>query len=477
MKKLLTTTTMSMLVVAGAQAQTLEERVEALEYKSYENFLKVSGELEMRFDSVNRNNKEGYTYITDATTYGTDLATANASSAIGTFLGTACGDDWRSSTTDNSKDGCVTLGDDQKDNATYARMFMNLNIESNPSNRLTFYGRLSMAKYLSEISSTGNRPNEAAFSDLSAGANADRANLWVERAFANYKMNDTTTLTFGRLPTIDGAPLHHHRNQPMTGSYPIMAFSASFDGIAVTKNIGQSHVARVIYSPFSTPNYSDSISKQTNSDGDRVPRLADAFAAMYEYNTQVSFARKLHVIAMHNSIGSMPIAGTNLTLGLQRTAFYAELLGIAGSNFSVAVHGMSSTTQSDGSVIGLTGSGGWLTTEDDDKNTGSASGALVKYNFDSGFMKGSSLGVEFFTGSKGAFLYDPANNDPVSMYTTYGSAYRVFYAKDFEGGLKWIAQYMNQQQDYTYAYVGLIGDEIEIDRNTSFVSTSLIANF
>ncbi len=151
MKKLLTTTTMSMLVVAGAQAQTLEERVEALEYKSYENFLKVSGELEMRFDSVNRNNKEGYTYITDATAYGTDLGTAAASSATATFLGTECGENW---TTNNSKDGCVTLGDDQKDNATYARMFMNLNIESNPSNRLTFFGRLSMAKYLSEISST-----------------------------------------------------------------------------------------------------------------------------------------------------------------------------------------------------------------------------------------------------------------------------------------------------------------------------------
>ena len=470
MKKLLTTTTMSMLVVAGAQAQTLEERVEALEYKSYENFLKVSGELEMRFDSVNRNNKKAYTAITDATTYGTGLASGGAA-----FVQANCGEVYSGS---NTKDGCVTLGDDQKDNATYARMFMNLNIESNPSNRLTFFGRLSMAKYLSEISATGNRPNEAAFSDLSAGANADRANLWVERAFANYKMNDTTTLTFGRLPTIDGAPLHHHRNQPMTGSYPIMAFSASFDGIAVTKNIGKAHTARVIYSPFSTPNYSDSITKQTNSDGDRVPRLADAFAAMYEYNTEVSFARKLHVIAMHNSIGSMPIAGTNLTLGLQRTSFYAELLGIAGSNFSVAVHGMSSTTKSEGKLIGLQSqSGGWLTTEEDDTNTGSASGALVKYNFDSGFMKNSAIGVEFFTGSKGAFLYDSANNDPVSMYTTFGSAYRVFYAKDFEGGLKWIAQYMNQQQDYTYAYVGLIGDEQEIDRNTSFVSTSLIANF
>lgn len=473
MKKLLTTTTMSMLVVAGAQAQTLEERVEALEYKSYENFLKVSGELEMRFDSVNRNNKKAYTAITNATTYGTALQTAGSTNSVA-FQQADCGEVYAGT---SKKEGCVTYGEDQKDNATYARMFMNLNIESNPSNRLTFYGRLSMAKYLSEISATGTRPNEAAFSDLSAGANADRSDLWVERAFANYKMNDTTTLTFGRLPTIDGAPLHHHRNQPMTGNYPILAFSASFDGVAVTKNFGNAHTARVIYSPFSTPNYNDSITKQTNSDGDRVPRLADAFAAMYEYNTQVSFARKLHVIAMHNSIGSMPIAGTNLTLGLQRTSFYAELLGIAGSNFSVAVHGMSSTTKSDGTVIGLTGSGGWLTTEDEDTNTGSASGALVKYNFNSGFMKNSALGVEFFTGSKGAFLYDSANNDPVSMYTTYGSAYRVFYAKDFEGGLKWVAQYMNQQQDYTYAYVGLIGDEQGIDRNTSFVSTSLIANF
>ena len=44
----------SALMMTQGHAQSLEERVEALEYQSYENFFKVRGSLEMRFDCFKR---------------------------------------------------------------------------------------------------------------------------------------------------------------------------------------------------------------------------------------------------------------------------------------------------------------------------------------------------------------------------------------------------------------------------------------
>lgn len=436
---------LAVLAMGQTHAQTLEERIEALEYQSYENFFKMSGQMEMRYDYVNRDNKQDYTII------------------------------------DTAKGSAKTI-EEGTDSSKFARMYLNLDMESRPSDRLTFYGRLSMAKYLGEISSQGSDPNSGVFTDLSAGANASDSSVWVERAFANYAISDSLTFTFGRLPTIDGAPMHHHRNQPMAGSYPILAFSAIFDGMALTKTHGN-HTFRAIYTPFSTPNYGDSISRNNNSSGDKLERTTDNYALMYEYQKDVSWARNVHVIAMHNMVNKMPLyldlnadgnTNSDLELTLNRTSLYAEALDVAGSGFDVAVHGMVSSTKSEGGAGTL---GGWLTADDSDTNTGSAYGALVKYNFKNGFMKNSALGVEHFVGNRGAFLYDSANVDPVSMYTTYGNATRVFYAKDFEGGLKWTAQYMRQQQDYTYQAYGIIGEEVETDRQIDFVSTSFIVNF
>ena len=479
---------LSALMMTQGHAQSLEERVEALEYQGYENFFKVSGSMEMRFDFVSRDNKDSYTTFSDPNAYAKALATAAAvgggAAGISAFQAAECGETILSGAV--TKEGCSTVGEDQQDNSRFGRLFLNLDVESNPTNKLSFYGRLSMAKYITTLTSQGSDPNSGAFSDLSAGANASDASLWVERAFANYKVNDDLTFTFGRLPTIDGAPMHHHKDQPMAGNYPILAFSGIFDGMALTQNFGK-HTARVVYSPLSTVNFSDSISAQSDAAGDKLSRMEDAYALMYEYSDgDVGFARKVNVIAMHNSIGNLPITGTDLKMNLQRTSLYAEALDVADTGVTLAVHGMTSTTESEGQVFSdpaLAGVSaalptlGWLSGEEDDKTTGTAYGILAKYRFSNGFLKGSSIGGEYFHGSEGAFLYDAGNNDPVSMYTTYGDAYRVFYNKTFEGGLKWNVQYMSQQQDYIRPYVGLIGEAAEVDRKTDFVSTSFIVNF
>ncbi|MCO4753263.1 MAG: DUF3373 family protein [Bacteriovoracaceae bacterium] len=480
MKKLLTSA-LCILTVGQANAQSLEDRVEALEFQSYENFFKVSGSLEMRFDNASREINKGYRTYTDVSAYADAFGQVAAidPGQLGAFAAAGCGESVTVGAAPVKKAGCVDHEAGDSSSNSYARLFFNLDMESNPTDKLSFYGRLSMAKYLTTVSSTGS--TDGSFSDFSAGATASDSSVWVERAFANYAISDTLTFTFGRMPTIDGAPTHHHTNEPMKGNYPILAFSAIFDGMALTKTYGK-HTFRGIYSPFSTPNYNDTFTAQTDADGNEVNRTEDVYTAMYEYRSKVDFARQIHVIGMYSQFDNMPIAGesNNLKLGVQRATVYAEASDIGNSGLDIAVHGMTSKTKSEGSLVPASlgiGTLGWLSDEESSEKDGVAYGILAKYNFNSGFMKGSSLGAEYFHGDKDAFLYDSGNVDPVSMYTTYGNAYRVFYTKDLAGGLKWNLQYLNQQQDYHYPVNGLIGARTEIDNKVSFVSTSFIANF
>ena len=207
------------LFALSANAQSLEERVEALEFQSYGNFFKMSGQLEMRWDVANREVKDGYQSLTNLATYNAS-ATAAIVADGGTpgakyvaWAATDCGEAVATGT--KTKDGCATYKDGQKDSATLGQLFLRLNMESKPSDRLSFYGRLSMAKYMTMTSESGIAAKTGdAFYDFSAGTSPRDASIWVERAFANYKTSNNGVFTFGRLPTINGAPISIFLSSP-----------------------------------------------------------------------------------------------------------------------------------------------------------------------------------------------------------------------------------------------------------------------
>lgn len=436
MKKLLALGMGTVFAASGAFAQTLEERVEALEFQSYEKFFNWSGQLEMRWDAINRDNKDSYTIVT---------ATSP-------------------SITTN------TVAADQKDSATLGKLMARIDFDSKPSDKLTVFGRLSSGKYMSVLSSTGNRPSSSGFNDLSNGASFDdKGSVWLERAFANYSTSENGTFTFGRMPTIYGGPKHLQTNEPMAGNYPIVAFAGIFDGMAYTHSLGSGHTFRAIYAPFQTINFNDTIGAMYSGD-EKIESKIDTYTLMYEYENKISFARKMHVIAQYFNFDDMPLAGTPLKLGLSRSSVYSEFHGLFGSKFDFALAYMATETRSEGKITGL---GGWMTTEDKDTLTGGSTTALIRYSF----TDKTKFGVLYTQNDKETFAYDSASQDPSSPYANYGTSYRVFGSHDFDGGLKFAASYTMMQTDYLYSYVNKIGTQQEVDRKTDYFTLKLIANF
>lgn len=485
---------MSSAIALSASAQSLEERVEALEFKSYENFFKVSGQLMMRWDAANRNNKDRYDYGTSLTDYATTVITkkatyatlaassaATAAAYLSDYNSTDCGGTTTIAST--AKNGCVTRGKDQKDNGTMGSLFLKLNLESKPTDRLTFYGRLSMSKYMNVGTSTNGTQTGAsenmpgsndAFYDYRAGSQQRDSSVWVERAFANYKISDHGVFTFGRLPTIYGAPKHLKTGQSMMGNYPLAAFASIFDGMAYTHGLNGGHTLRVVYSTFQNIAFQDQIKGDSKAD-----TKADAFTFMYELERSFSWARKMHLIFMQTHFDKMMLSGTDLTMAQDRTSLYTEFLGVAGSKFDIAFSYYQSIVNSKNNITGTGATssiafGGWLTGEaDDTKTTGGGYGAVLRYEVTNKIK----VGYEMFHNDKNAFAYDTANNEQVSIYNNYGTGQRIFYVQDLQGGLKVQADYTTVQTDYIRPYVNLIGEAEKVDVKTDVFAMRFITNF
>lgn len=445
MKKLLVLG-LSSAFAFGAAAQTLEERVEALEYAGYENIFKFSGQLEMRFDSVTIDNKDAYTSISDLATY---LGSAGASGTT-----TTPAEDW---------------------NNGFAKLFFKMNMSAQPSDKLSFFGRLSTSKHLNAIGAEGTANTQ--YEEFNAGVTTrTNAAVWLERAFANYKFTENVTMTFGRLPTVGGAPKHLSRDEGMAGAYPALAYSAIFDGVAFTyskkSEAGANHSARLVWTPTTSPNLS-SDAPVTSAAGSKMTSMNDWAALMYEYESnKTSFARKSHFITQYMSANGSPSSTSALVLQLQRYAMYWELLGVANSKFDFALSYSSNVIKNEGSLAGGAIKG-YLGLDDGDSATGASYILTTRY----ALTPNSKIGLEYVSTESTAFTFDAASTLPINMYASFGSGYHLFYNHRFDGGLKMNLGYMAFNQDTTYSYVGLIGDEIEVDKTISAMYTGFVADF
>jgi hypothetical protein len=445
MKKLLVLG-MSSVFAFGAAAQTLEERVEALEFAGYESIFRFSGQLEMRFDSVTIDNKDAYTSISD----------------LGTYLGSG------------GASGTTTTPADEWNNG-YAKMWFRMNMSAQPSDKLSFFGRLSSAKHMNAFGAEGTQ--NTTYQEFNAGITTrDNASVWLERAFANYKFTDNLTMTFGRLPTVGGAPKHLSKGEAMAGAYPTQAYSAIFDGVALTyskkSTSGATHSGRFVWTPTTTPNL-ESSSPVTSAAGSKMTSMNDWVAAMYEYeNTSVSWARKSHFIGQFMQANGSETSTQALVLNLQRYALYWEILGVGNSKFDLALSHSINKLKNEGELNGLFPKG-YLGLTDGEEATGGSTIITTRY----ALTEKSKIGFEYVTTEDTAFTFDAVSTTPINMYGSFGSGYHLFYNHTFDGGLKMNVGYMTFTQDSTYQFVGLIGDKIEIDKKTDALYTGFVADF
>ncbi len=462
LKKVLFTATIASL----ALGQSLEDRVEALEYAGYENWFKFSGNLEYRFDTVERESKKAYSIV--------GFDGSSASRAVG-----------------------------EKETTDHHRLFSELDIEAKPSEKLTFYGRLATTKYFNTLNKGGGSyADEGAFNELSEGAAAGSSRIFLERAFVNYQLMKSLTLSVGRLPTIDGAPKHIPEGRPMMGNYPNLAFAGIFDGLALTYGnmfAGTSFKLRGIYTPFNQRNVGNTLDKlkdgTAGTTGNKVDENTDVYSIMMELEKEnLSWAKRVHLIYQYLYFDGLYAlnggtvytdtakieSSSSATLGLERHVLNLEVYGIANTGLNIGLSYLKGNTKGSGTFTnpalaaalgGSSNVGTWYGQGNVDKD-GDALIANINYTFKS--LNNATFGFEYLDTDADAFLYDSASRNTTGFYTARGGdAKHLYWVQPVDRNFKVRVGWQETNNKKRNLIGGYIGPDQEIDDVTTAMYTSL----
>ena len=436
-----------MVLSAPSFAQTLEERIESLELARDLNWIKWGGSLETRYDYIDQERNKSAAGFTPVVEGG--------------------------------------------NNNQFYRVWANLNMEAKPNDRMTFFGRLSMAKYMNVFGTQGS-PTSALSSFSEGNTATNTSTLYLERAFMNYNITDSLIFTMGRLPTIDGPNKHIAMNQQLMGNYPTLAYSAILDGFAFTKSFAlpDSAVlrAKAIYTPSQQINFNNTNTRAVDAAGEKVSAVEDGFysgilefeksnGSFYKHNLSMfQYVRADRRLMGENNTAT---GGSTFSSSVNRFTFYTEFQGVAQSGFDIALQGMYSHLRSKGDLFAnVPGAQGWMTDKSDDTQYGHATVVTVKYNLPLPALKNPKIGVEWFNSTKTAFVYDLANVNPINMYQSPDSdVYHLFWNQPFGDGLSMTVGYMYRDQKTTYPIGGLLGGEQKVDNIDQNIYASLLATF
>ncbi len=455
------------LVVSGAQAKTaderikeLEQRIETLEYKSYENYFTFGGRLENQYEHIQ-----------------------------------------------SSDEGEVA-------NYDYYSTLFQLDIAAQPNDEVSFYGRLSMNKFWNDAQKQGDYSDNT----MSQGRSKNDTTPYVERAFINYRMLPSLTLSVGRLPTIDGTPTHYSMGQSSMGSYPAFSYGTVLDGIALThsaKLMGGTLTSRAVYTPFTLAEHGDltSPTEAVDSEGvkaDSVNHMIAVMADYEKYNT--SFADRMSFLIQGVLLDGLSLADedtklsgldvyddskSNVVVDLKKVIAAMELNNIFKSKFDFAAQVAWSEVKSEGSMtrnilmdststVPVTGMpnlptlavypynlGGVFSDANGGTSTGWAYLASLRYNATNNLK----IGYEYVQATDKAFMMTGAKRRAVSFYNTPSSkGHHAYVNYRLNNNLTLLLGYSYQQIDTTYTQ-GLFGAGESIDREVHSGYTNLIATF
>lgn len=438
MKKLLLLG-MSSAFAFSASAQTLEERVEALEYAGYEDIFRFSGQLELMYATSSEEDNENDTK--------------------------ASGQAWRS--------------------------WLKLDMEAKPSDKMTFYGRLSMAKFVNRMSNYTDGTLGDVDGQLDEGQNPKGSEVFIERAFVNYQASDKLVFTMGRMPTANGSPYHLTRNESSGGAYPLLSYNAFFDGGAVSYNLMDSLSVKFIYTPFQffMPTNATTGQQTTTTSGDTVETPSDIYSVMLDYDKEgFSFARRFKATFQYlrasrlafdidDTDGSGNATQTDMTVDISRVVLNTEFYGLFGSDIDLAVQAMTIASKTNNKLVRQVGAGVtndfYFLSDDGSEVTGQTFIMTARYNINNS----NKVGLEYTTSTEGVFSSDVVSKTPIEFYGLPGHGYHVFYNRAFEGGLNMIVGAYQTQRDYEAPLADTFGERDDADVTTTSIYTNFIANF
>ncbi len=421
-----------------ASADTLEDRVEELEFKSALNAIQWGGSFKVMYDTASTEKTE----LDPTGDPVEDFKNANQ------FTTTP------------------------KNAVQLLRMVFNLDMNIDVTSRTSFYSRLTMSKIFNHGSRgrSFNDPNLGNLADIQSSDNFSGSNVIIERAYFNYRLTDSLTFSAGRLPTVDGPPSNWIEGRPVSGTYPKLAFSNVFDGVALTYNLnnhmpeGHSLTARALYTPFVNFGYEGV--NDAPSDGARdFDGHSPSYTAMLDYSWNNSgFADSLDFILQwsrlydwQGSVTSSGVATPNtLSLDYEILSAYLGTTNVANTGIDLSLSWLKSTIGSTGTALGAL-QRGWHTDKESDKNSGSGILASLRYQLPVSMLNNPYIGVEYIKGDEHYFFVDGVSHNLIGFYSTRGTGTHVYYTQQLDTSLSTTIGWMEQNHDYGLNTIHRIG--------------------
>ncbi len=369
-------------------------------------------------------------------------------------------------------------------------LWARFDMHSKRSDKLDFYGRLAMSKYFNDFTTRSSSLPSTVTASGSAGRDKSGAEMYVERAFINYKVSNALTFTIGRLPTIEGPSYHLQKGTARSGTYPQLAYGAELDGMALTygvKALGGTLALRAIYTPLDQVNNAGTAidSRYLGTGGLKVGSTEQMYSGMIDYEKlNLGWTNRLNFIGQYVGFNDFYLDFVNPTngqtisnLNFDYSAFvaYLELNGVANTGLDLGFTFKRSTVDSRGKIA-LSGLGqsdvGVFTNGTDGKNSGNV--IMVDARYTLGKLK---VGYEFLKADDYAFQIGLADVDAMGFYSTPASTgHHLFTSYDMNSDMRLILGYMMQTRDKLYSN-GVLGAGADVEKKVNGGYARLITNF
>ena len=312
-------------------------------------------------------------------------------------------------------------GVEYSDNNTWTTK-LRLSMESKVNENTKFTGRLAMYKNWSDSLSQN-------IIDPAQGRKPDGSSaIYVERAYVDYKVNDTFAVTLGRQPSSDGPGMTLIENTQRKATYPALLFDGAADGVVLTAKLaakssanptiraayGKGFQSQAQYSPYgaNTSSIDDlnvygafyEMSLPVKGMGDNLLVLS------YVHGTDFVGHPQYYTAPNNQNLGDMDLAG-----------IYFENNKAFGTNLNYFISLGWNMPDSNGKTVNF----GAMTANQDValiKDNGNAYQIGARYDFSNGIK----LGYEFNHGSKYWYSFTNGSSDLLNKLATRGDVNDIY---------------------------------------------------
>jgi len=449
--------------VSQTEIDDIKSRLEELEYKGYENYVKFGGMLENKYINYELEDKKA---TTDAARY----------TRLQRF-------------------------------ATRA----NLDVAATPRKDTAVYMRLTMSKFWNRFNTTsvnnsddGTLSTTNSFGDMRTGTQPGHATFYLTRAFLQYEPLEDMKLSIGRLPTVDGHPKEYETGSKEGSAYHTFVLSATLDGLALSKRFRfKDHsvlAAKAIFSPYQyhDENVATIVDLKNSGElydsaGASVDGMDNLYTAIIDYETRsiplVERAKILYTFAQYNDVymGTATTASSgvgsssNLRVDVTKHVASLDLRGILNSGLDLSFSYAGVKSESKGGVGYPAASPvtylALFCNNSSKSGTCKASGDALALSTRYRFSEKFALGYLMTKISSGAFMFDTVKLGH-QMFSYAGSKnHRIYSYYKLNSYLTLTAAYTRADIDSQSAVPPLVGSRSVKDWKITGFDMGITATF